>query len=149
MKVLILEDDPLYGATIRRYLDGLASEPVKLVSTWQEAMKELPQKPDLMWIDLIVPGYDTESSILKVKEVRAANEEATLLVVSGSAESDIERRTREAGADAYANKMDAVNLKQVIALIMLALLHAKIRGASTEQFLVRAQQFLSENTKTQ
>lgn len=143
MKVLVIEDEPVYAALIERYLTGLATE-IHCATSWADAQKYLGEKPDIMWVDILVPGENVNSALLRVGEVRAENSETVILVVSGAVDSDLPARAVSAGADLFIEKNNATTRNKVISLIILALLNARTRGADTEEFLIRAQQFLKE-----
>lgn len=147
MKVLIVEDDPLFAELVRRYLDGLAE--IVVAHSWAEAYKYLEPFPTVMWIDLIHQGYgdDVTSSLIRIQGIRKQNSDVVILVVSGALDHDIQDRCLSAGADAFIAKHDIGPQNKAIAHILLALLNAEKRGVDVTKYLEQTQLFLQARLK--
>lgn len=143
MKMLVIEDNLIYARLVERYLTGLADK-IVIVESWDAAEPHLAGNPNIIWIDLLVPGYDESHALRKVTEVRAVHHEAIILVVSGIPDPTLFERAIAAGADAFMDKLSVASENQIISLLILATMRAKERGIDTAKFLERAQQFLNE-----
>lgn len=147
MKMLIIEDDILYVGILQRYLEGLTDE-IIVAKNWEVAEQFL-SVADIMWIDLVVPPHNEKFAIIKIGEIRKANERVVIFVVSGIPDESIGREVIAAGADFFAEKMDMTNQNQVIALMIQALMKAEERGKDAMKFLQRARQLISERVTPQ
>lgn len=143
MRMLIIEDDEQYLGLLARYLDGLADE-INIAKTWEEA-ERFVEVSAIMWIDLIIPPWGEEQGYIKIGEYRERNKNAVIFVVSGLPDNAARDKSLNAGADAYAEKMDVVKQTQVIALMISALMKAQEKGIPESlKFLEKARMLIAE-----
>lgn len=147
MKLLIVEDDPLYASLLERYLEGLADE-IAIVDSWEAAEAFVPTA-HMMWLDLVIPPHNDDYAFLRIRAFRDINRKAVIFVVSGIPDDTLKEKALQAGADGFAHKMDATSQTQVIALMISALMKVQERGYDCLKFLQRARELLSERINPQ
>lgn len=143
MIMLIIEDDGNYVQLLQRYLEGLADE-IVIARSWAQAEPHFATA-DIMWVDLIIPPHDEDFATIKLREIRQVNPKAVVFVVSGMMGEGIEQKVVEAGADMFAEKFNAMGQKQIIAMMIQALMKAEERGRDATKFLEKARELLKEN----
>lgn len=102
MNVLLIDDHALFRSGMRYLLADLDRELHFLeAGTVVEALAFAGQPVDLVLLDLVMPDASGERAIV---EVRAAFEQATLVVVSSEEEPWLVRRAIELGASGFVPK---------------------------------------------
>lgn len=102
--ILLVDDDPGVLELLKRLLsddNGLALDTA--CGGYEACIKIGATRPDLIVVDLFMPGFDGFSVI---REVRANPEtrNAKILVLSGYGSEENRRRARETGADGFLEK---------------------------------------------
>ena len=112
MKVLLVEDNPLFCEQVRRMLEAIpGTEVVKVADTEQQAsqwLREHPDEWDLALVDLFL-GQGHGFQVLRRCHPRKPNQKA--VVLSNYTRDPVRQYAREAGADAVFDKsfdMDAL-----------------------------------------
>jgi len=113
--VLIVEDDPVLQQVMRRHLSA-AGFSVETVDDGDRALRKLRfEKPDLVVLDLMIPGTDGWALL---DQVRAEGDETPIIVLSArSAEFD-KVHVLERGADDYMTK--PASMKELVARVRAA-----------------------------
>ncbi|RUO32825.1 response regulator [Aliidiomarina sanyensis] len=96
-KVLIIEDDPVYGDMLNRYLLDRGFE-TSLAQTGHQAMESLPKvRPDIVLCDLNLPDI---SGLLVLERLLASSDPAPVIVISASDDmKDIREAVRLGAVD--------------------------------------------------
>lgn len=105
MKILIVEDDELMAELIRRYLEPVADE-VVVAFNLTDAMKEVVKVPpfDLVTLDLNLPESHGLETLRYIDQIKAANPDSLVIVISGTVTADAHEKVLAAGADAFLHK---------------------------------------------
>jgi DNA-binding NarL/FixJ family response regulator len=104
MRALIIDDHPLYRAGVRALLAGLQPDLITVdVANVAEALQHanLPDGFDLVLLDMNLPGINRLEAL---KQIKAAFETASVVVVSGEEEPSLMLATIEAGAAGFIPK---------------------------------------------
>ena len=119
MRVLIVDDHPLYRAGVRALLSGLdADAQVDDVANVTEALQLMQNQPpfDLILLDLNLPGVNRLEAL---KQMKAAFETSAVVVVSGEEEPALILSTIEAGAAGFIPKStDPAITMQALKLVL-------------------------------
>lgn len=109
MKALIIEDDPAMQYLLKRQLSGIIRD-VVTASGFEEALEILNRipPPDVIFLDLALADSSTEETIARIPEIRAANEESVILVLSGTVTAIARDQVVAAGADDFFLKQDMI-----------------------------------------
>jgi DNA-binding response OmpR family regulator len=101
MRILVVEDEPKIGAFLKRGLQAEGFNVVLAGDGERGLARALGEDPDLMILDLILPGLTGEQVLARVRERRR-----TLPVIVLTAKDAISDRVSnlEAGADDYLTK---------------------------------------------
>lgn len=106
MRILLAEDEDNAAEIMRRFLGSLASVIDVRKSLDETLMAARTNDYDIIILDLRLTDSEASHSIEAIRTLKHTGN-APLLVVTGVADPDIERKCREAGADAYMHKIDA------------------------------------------
>ena len=100
-KVLVAEDDPSLSQILSSRLTRAGMEVIK-AKTGEEALKVIQEsKPDLVLLDLILPGkYDGFEVLQKMREDRTLDSRSVVIISNLGQESDMER-VKQLGAVEY------------------------------------------------
>jgi len=100
-KILLLEDDPLFGESIQDFLEEEGYE-ITLCPNGQEALDATyKEKFDLYLLDINVPLIDGLSLL---KELRCAQDDTPAIYLTSHTEKDVLSQAYENGADDYLKK---------------------------------------------
>lgn len=103
-KVMVIEDDPVFGRVIQRALEQFDHFDIKLCNSGQDFFDNLHLNPDIVTIDYNLPDI-TGLEILR--RVRKYNEEIATVVVSGQEKVEIVVDAYNNGANHYIMKNDS------------------------------------------
>ena len=100
-KVLVAEDDPSLSQILSSRLTRAGMEVIK-AKTGEEALKVIQEsKPDLVLLDLILPGkYDGFEVLQKMREDPTLDSRSVVIISNLGQESDMER-VKQLGAVEY------------------------------------------------
>ena len=118
VRVLIADDHRLFAEALEAILSGDDRiELVGLAGDGEEAVRLAGERrPDVILMDISMPLLD---GIAAAKKIKAANDEVSILMLTGSsARSDVDR-ARQAGAAGYVTK-DRIAAELVEAIIEVA-----------------------------
>lgn len=119
VKLLVIEDDPVYLGLLENYLSGLVDELI-FAETWEKASKHVDWA-NIVWLDAILPDANETQALVNIGEVRQRNSNVVIFVVSGVLSPLFPEQAVAAGADLFVPKEDAVLQTQVIALMLQAI----------------------------
>ncbi|AAS81123.1 MULTISPECIES: response regulator transcription factor [Thermus] len=98
-RILVIEDEPLVGHMLRRFLERAGHE-VVWAPNGEVGLRRLAEGFDLVVCDLIMPGIPGEEVIRRIREEAGP----PVLAVSASVSRESQRRALEAGAQAFLGK---------------------------------------------
>jgi DNA-binding response OmpR family regulator len=99
--ILMAEDERDILIMLRRKLEMSGYTNIRTTGDGQEALQmALAERPDLLILDVMLPGMDGLSICAEVKENYAENPPPVIVISARGQKIDIER-AREAGADHY------------------------------------------------
>ena len=105
IKILVVEDDPLYGKV---YQSKLTKEGyrVTLVNNGKEAVEKAKQeKPDLVLMDIIMPVMDGFEALKAIKDDNNTKNIKVIMMTNLSQGNDMQK-AKELGASEYLVKSD-------------------------------------------
>lgn len=98
LKVLVVEDEGLVAAGLKRQLEGIGHQVVGLGKDGREAVALASElKPDLIIMDIRIPGIDG----IEAARTILAHEAIPIVFLTAYPDQDFVRRAGEAGAMAY------------------------------------------------
>lgn len=124
--ILIIEDDAHISDMVS---DALTAEGFRVLQVWSgtEALLLLEKKtPDLILLDLMLPGYSGEELLPQIKEI-------PVIVISAKAGVDSKVETLLSGARDYLSK--PFSLKELLARITVQLRNTASRPPTHAAFL--------------
>lgn len=104
IRIILADDHPLFRAALRAALAQLLPQAVVVEAAGIEDLRHrLVEQPsaDLVLLDLRMPGVQGFSSLI---ELRASHPALPIIVVSGSEDAAVIRRTRDFGAAGFVPK---------------------------------------------
>lgn len=124
-RILVVEDDPDIAELIRHYLER-ASHRVDVLAHGNDAVSRVrEQRPDLVILDLMLPGVDG-LEICRLLRANPATADVPVMMVTARAEESDRIVGLELGADDYITK--PFSAKEVVARVN-ALLRRAVRNA--------------------
>ena len=102
-KILIVDDDPQIPKMMAQLLEAQGYETDTASDGFEAGVKIMDFKPDLIILDLVMPGMDGFEVCQRIKENRVTAHIKVLAVSGYDTEEDIERIIR-AGADGFLAK---------------------------------------------
>jgi two-component system KDP operon response regulator KdpE len=119
-KVLVVDDDPILVKLVDQVLSGKGYEVLK-ASSGQEALQVFfTEKPDLVLLDVVMPGIDGWETCSRLRDV--SNVPVIILTGKKNTEDDVVRGL-DYGADEYLLK--PVGNKELVARVRAALRRAE------------------------
>lgn len=106
MRILIVEDDEPLAGLIARYFRPLTSIAPVIARNMTEAMQEINRVPpvDLVTLDLALPDSTPLETLGRIKEMKAINPNAIIVVVTGTVKPEMEGEVMSSGADGFMQK---------------------------------------------
>lgn len=102
-KIVVIDDSAPTRELLQAWLTSAGCEVITASSGEGAVPLVEQQKPDLVLLDIVMPGVDGLEVCRRLKE-DAATRDVTVIVVSGLQHHANVRRAREAGAQAYVSK---------------------------------------------
>jgi two-component system alkaline phosphatase synthesis response regulator PhoP len=117
-RILVIEDEPHVQAVIRKRLETKGYEVVTAIDGREGLRQCRSARPDLIILDLILPGMDGFQLCALLKRDDTLRETPILMLTARTQERDIERGIA-LGADAYMTKpfKPAALLKRIAELL--------------------------------
>ena len=102
-KILIAEDDPVSLKLVRDVLQANGYETKEVTSGEEAVVKAVQSKPDLIVMDIRLPGIDGLEATRRLKS-DPSTEEIPIIAVTAHAMPEDEARILAAGCQAYLSK---------------------------------------------
>ncbi|MGE0132058.1 MAG: response regulator transcription factor [Blastocatellales bacterium] len=109
LKLLIIEDNPAIRRVIRSIVTSLAEEIYECEDGAEALAAYLTQRPDFVLMDIAMSRLD---GIAATRQIRAADPEAKVIIVTNYDEADLREAARAAGACDYVLKENLLALRQ-------------------------------------
>ena len=113
LRVSLVEDHPLLGGMLREFVAGLPSVgSCTIANSAEKALHDVADRmPDLMLIDLSLPGMD---GIELIRELRSRYPDLRCAILSGHRSKVYAQRALAAGACGYVLKGDPVEIESAL-----------------------------------
>ena len=117
-KILYAEDEPDIQAVAQMALETIGGFEVVLCSSGLEAVDVAPTAaPDLILLDVMMPGLDGPETLSKLREIDSLKETPVIFLTAKAMASEVER-FKEAGAiDVIAKPFDPMTISDQIRAI--------------------------------
>ncbi len=103
-KVLIIDDEPDLLETIRFRLDAAGYEVITAPDGLSGIEKAREAKPDLIMLDIMMPGIDGFETLKRLKEEMATKKIPTVIFSCGKDEEEWAKKSLKIGAVGYVVK---------------------------------------------
>lgn len=116
-KILIVDDSEFARLRLQRLFEEGGHEVVACAAYGERALNEYRQhQPELVTMDHIMEDMSGEAAM---KGILSLDPQARIIMISGSGDPGLERRTLDAGARAYVEKFNPdVDLLQIVDQVM-------------------------------
>lgn len=104
-KIFLIDDDEVYGNIIKMALEDNESYDVKLFSSGEDFLQQLPERPDIVIIDYTLPDM---SGIDILKKVKDFDQDIGTIILSGQEKVEVVVESYNNGANSYIIKNDNV-----------------------------------------
>ena len=102
--IIIVDDDPLIGGMISRFLDERSGFNVHFFENPEDALKQSPKlKPDMIILDWVMPKLSGLQFLLRMRKNKKLKDTAVFMLTAKRQGGDFETAC-EAGVDAYITK---------------------------------------------
>jgi|SRR3990167_3659169 len=112
MKILIIEDEQSLLKLLTAQLEKKGWEVIS-ASEGYDALERLREKPDIVLLDILLPGLDG-IEVLKVLRQSYSSDELPVIVISNFSDKSYQSETKELGISVYLVK-ENVSIDQIIA----------------------------------
>ncbi len=152
MRIIVVEDEPIFANTIERIIDELGYDLVGLTDNSEEMLRFfISLKPDLALIDIHIKG--TMTGIEVAKKMIHSEYSIPIIFVTSYADKNIFEQAKEANPYAYIVKpIDTKLLQRTIELALLRYAqpsHTEDKQTWKKDILVRKSLFIKQNDKLQ
>ena len=111
-KILIVDDSALTRRILRRALESAGHSIVEAEDGLQGLERYLLEKPDLVILDMIMPGIE---GLEVLARIRGVDPEARVIISTADVQTSTRAMAQEAGASAFINKpVDAASLLKIV-----------------------------------
>ena len=119
-KILVVDDEPEITEIIEAFLDN-AGYKVKVENNPQNALKMAAQmKPDLILLDIMMPGIDGYSICNRIKDDPALSN-IPVIFLTGKDSKDDKGRSFQVGGDMYIKKpFSCERLLEIVNIVLLS-----------------------------
>lgn len=100
MNILIVDDEVKMRRLLRLFLEGDGYTCIE-AADGREAMELLSERPDLVMLDIMMPGVD---GITLCRQIKALDAELPVVLLTARSDSETTIRGLDAGADDYVTK---------------------------------------------
>jgi two-component system KDP operon response regulator KdpE len=130
-RVLVVDDEPKLARTLKTILSGHGFEPI-LAATGEQALELLDrQRPDLVLLDLVLPGMDGLAVCRAIRQDRQLD--LPIVILSAQGDEDAKVEALDLGADDYLTK--PFGAKELLARMRAALRRASGRPTAGQAVL--------------
>ncbi len=103
-KILIIDDEPAILLVSRRRLEANGYEIITAVNGKEGIEKAAACEPDLILLDVIMPGLDGYEVCRRLKSSGKTREIPVIIFTASSPQDDSDERAIEVGAEGYLTK---------------------------------------------
>ncbi len=128
--ILCIDDDPNILATLKRTLRKLPYDVVTAVSPWQGVKLAVVMKPDLVLLDITMPGLNGKQVFEGLREMLS---DLPVVFITGEQEPEMAMDAYEMGAAHYIRKpFDNEHLRDVVEFLI-----GDVSDESREELMAR------------
>ena len=106
IKVLMVDDEERFRITTAKILERKGFQTI-LAASGEEALEKMKEKPDVVVLDIRMPGMDGEETLAKIKQT---NPEIPVIMLTGHGERPSAERALQHGAFDYLAKPADIDL---------------------------------------
>ncbi|MCS6967290.1 MAG: response regulator [Cytophagales bacterium] len=125
--LFVIEDNRTESMLLQLALSEIKNLSIKAFSTARELLQHLPERPDIILVDLILPDM---SGIDLIKKIRAFDPKIRIVVVSAQRDMDLLAEVQSMGVFNYLVKSESclTYLHQVISELVVLLQYYRSRS---------------------
>ncbi|MGK7396597.1 MAG: response regulator [Candidatus Cyclobacteriaceae bacterium M3_2C_046] len=125
-KVFVIEDNKTEAMVLRLAFSGFKSLDTQYFETGEALINHLPENPDIVLLDLMLPDFHGLELIKKIKENK---QDTQIIVVSAQDDIDVVAKAQDEGVFNYIVKSESclLYIKKVIEDLLIVL-NAKKQG---------------------
>jgi len=128
-KILIVDDDAMTVEMLSMALNLFGHTPLRAYRSEEALHEAAAHRPDLILLDLMMPGVDGYQTLRRLRALPETRR-SPILVVTASAEADVEERVTLAGANGCLHKpIDLDVLEKEIERVLLSMASAGTEAA--------------------
>lgn len=117
-RILYVEDEPDIQAVARLALEQLGGFRVELCSSGAEALEKVPLfKPDLILLDVMMPGMDGPSTLLALRGLPEARERPVVFMTAKVQPQEVEHYKQLGAVDVIPKPFDPMALADKVRAI--------------------------------
>jgi CheY-like chemotaxis protein len=110
-KILYVEDEPDIQAVAKLALEAIGGFIVKICSSGQEALKELPVfAPDVILLDVMMPGMDGPTTLKALRELGVAKNTPVIFMTAKVQPQEVAQYKALGALDVIAKPFDPMTL---------------------------------------
>ena len=102
-KIFIVDDDPVLAEMLKDHLSKMTSYEVKIFETGEECLKNLGEKPGIVFLDFYLNSVNKEAmdGLEVLQEIKKVDPEADVVILSGQDKIEVAVKTMQYGAFDY------------------------------------------------
>ena len=117
-KILYAEDEPDIQAVAQMALETIGGFEVVLCNSGLEALEVAHDAaPDLILLDVMMPGLDGPETLLKLREIDSLKETPVIFLTAKAMPSEVDRFKAAGAVDVIAKPFDPISLSDQIRTI--------------------------------
>ena len=112
-RLFIVDDDPEYSALLQFQLRKLEDTDIQVFSRGEHALDSLDREPDMILLDLVMPG---QGGLESLRQLKLSNPEMTVIVISSQTVVGVALEALKLGAYDYITKGhdDTVKIRRIV-----------------------------------
>ena len=99
--IFVIEDDPDYAELLKYQLHRFSGPPIRHFGTGEEALAHLDEAPDLVFLDIVLPGL---SGLDVLRQIKQAQPDLPVAMVSAQTDVNVALEAMRLGAYDYVTK---------------------------------------------
>ena len=110
-KILYVEDEPDIQAVAKIALEMVGGFTVKICSSGEEALREVePFSPDLILLDVMMPGIDGPTTLMKLRELSSQSDVPAIFMTAKIQPDEVAHYKSIGARDVIAKPFDPMTL---------------------------------------
>ncbi len=101
LHIFVIEDDPDYAELLKYQLHRFSGPPIRHFGTGEEALAHLDEAPDLVFLDIVLPGL---SGLNVLRQIKQAQPDLPVAMVSAQTDVNVALEAMRLGAYDYVTK---------------------------------------------